>query len=124
MVDLNCSDGLKYPHQFSGGERQRIALARAIAVNPQCLILDEPVSSLDVSTQMEILKLLTQLQTRLGLTYLLVAHDLSVVKSMSHYVSVMYKGEIVESSSTGKLFQNPQASYTRLLLKSVPRLER
>ncbi len=124
MVNLSCSDGLKYPHQFSGGERQRIALARAIAVNPQCLILDEPVSSLDVSTQMEILKLLTQLQTRLGLTYLLVAHDLSVVKSMSHYVSVMYKGEIVESSSTGKLFQNPQASYTKLLLKSVPRLER
>ncbi len=124
MVNLTHTDGLKYPHQFSGGERQRIALARALAVNPQCLILDEPVSSLDVSTQMEILKLLTQLQAKLGLTYLLVAHDLSVVKLMSHFVSVMYKGEIVESSPTEQIFHNPRHPYTRLLLESVPRLER
>ncbi|MEA3329086.1 MAG: ABC transporter ATP-binding protein [Candidatus Omnitrophota bacterium] len=124
MVALKYQDRLKYPHQFSGGQKQRIALARALAVGAEVLILDEPVSSLDVSTQMEILKLLVRLQKKLGLTYLLVAHDLSIVKCMCHDVFVMYKGEVVEASATGELFRNPQASYTRVLLKSMPRLKR
>ncbi|MEA3560548.1 MAG: ATP-binding cassette domain-containing protein, partial [Candidatus Omnitrophota bacterium] len=124
MVDLSYEHRLKYPHQFSGGQRQRIALARTLATGAEVLILDEPVSSLDVSTQMEILKLLVSLQKKLGLTYLLVAHDLSIVKCMCHYVFVMYKGEIVEASPTEELFNNPQASYTRILLESMSGLER
>ena len=120
QVGLSREMAGRRPTDFSGGQRQRIGIARALALKPDVLVLDEPTSALDVSIQAQVMALLTELQTELGLAYLLVSHDLSVVRSIADDVAVMYRGEFVETGSTGAVFDSPQHPYTWSLLASAP----
>jgi len=111
-----------YPHEFSGGQRQRIAIARALMLNPKLILADEPVSALDASIQAQIINLINDLRKELGITILFISHDLNVIKYIADRVAVMYMGELVEIGSVDNIFNNPQHSYTKLLLDSIPKI--
>ena len=119
-VGLNEQHASRYPHEFSGGQRQRIGIARALAVEPKFIIADEPISALDVSIQAQVVNLLRKLQKENGLTYLFIAHDLSMVKYISDRIGVMHKGKLVELSTSDELYENPLHPYTKSLLSAIP----
>lgn len=120
LVGLNESHGSRYPHEFSGGQKQRIGIARSLAVNPEFIVCDEPISALDVSIQAQIINMLEDLQDKLGLSYLFIAHDLSMVRHISDRIGVMYLGGLVEIADRNELFENPIHPYTKALLSSIP----
>ena len=120
MVDMSPDTADRYPHEFSGGQRQRICIARALSVDPSLVVCDEPISALDVSIQAQIINLLKDLQDRLGLSYLFISHDLNVVSYLCSTISVMYKGQIMESAPAEELFETPRHPYTLSLLSAIP----
>ncbi|MGL5330521.1 MAG: ATP-binding cassette domain-containing protein, partial [Peptostreptococcaceae bacterium] len=119
-VGLNEQHASRYPHEFSGGQRQRIGIARALAIEPKFIIADEPISALDVSIQAQVVNLLRKLQKENGLTYLFIAHDLSMVKYISDRIGVMHKGKLVELTTADELYENPLHPYTKSLLSAIP----
>ena len=123
MVGLSKRAYNAYPHEFDGGRRQRIVIARALAIKPQFIVCDEPVSALDVSVQAQIINLMMELQEKLGLTYLFISHDLSVVKYISDNIGVMYLGQMIEKASKRAIFQRPLHPYTIALLSAIPSLD-
>lgn len=124
QVGLSTSDARRFPHEFSGGQRQRISIARALASKPDFIVCDEPTSALDVSVQAQVLNLLKQLQQELGLTYLFITHDLAVVRVMAHRIGVLKSGRLVEEQETADLIAYPRSDYTRMLIRSAPRIHR
>lgn len=123
LVGLSAADGGKYPHEFSGGQRQRICIARALASEPKLIVCDEPTSALDVSVQAQVLNLMSDLQENLGLTYLLISHDLTIVRHMADRIGVLYLGRLVEEASSEMLFAQPKHPYTQMLFEAAPKLD-